>query len=267
MLKSAGHLFQSKFVNSISTIGQYILFVDLILTTARKNPPSRKEVLEQIWKTTTQSLPTTAMAGFFVGAIMSVQFSLQLNEFGALAYLGGLATSGTVRELGPLLIAFMLSGKVGAYTSAELGTMQVTEQMDAVRCLGADPIKEIISPRFFAIIISSVFLLILGLLMSIAGGSLIANLLNGVSPEEYNRYIPIIVRPLSLITGLIKCLVFAIILATICCYKGYTTRGGAVGVGQSVVSTSVYTMVLVVFFDWFTSQTLELILSKALELS
>lgn len=188
-----------------------------------------------------------------MGAIMTVQFTMQMKEFGALGYLGGLATSGTIREVGPLLIAFMLSGKVGAFTSAELGTMRVTEQIDAIRCLGADPIQEIILPRFIAIIISSFFLLGLGLLMSVFGGIFLGSLFAGVNVEEYLRHIPTIVTIPSILSGLLKCFVFAVVLATICTYRGYVASGGAKGVGIAVVNTAVATMVGIVIADWFTS--------------
>lgn len=211
------------------------------------------EVFLQIWKITSESILTTALAGFFVGAIMAVQFGLQMAEFGALGYLGGLATSGTIREVGPLLIAFMLSGKIGAYTSAELGIMKVTEQIDAVRCLGADPIQELIVPRFIGIIISSFFLLAGGLLMSILGGIFMGQAFAGVNPQEYVRHVPTIVTSFSILSGLVKCGAFALVLATVCTYKGYTASGGAKGVGRAVVATAVITMVGIVVTDWFTS--------------
>lgn len=245
------------FVNNIKVlfyeIGACILFLKEVVQTFRRQPCTSHQVFEQIWRVTIQSFFTTGMAGFFVGAIMTVQFTMQMKEFGALGYLGGLATSGTIREVGPLLIAFMLSGKVGAFTSAELGTMRVTEQIDAVRCLGANPIQEIILPRFLAIIISSFFLLGLGLLMSIFGGMLMGAVFAGVSFEEYLRHIPTIVSPISIVSGLLKCFVFALILALICTYRGYSASGGAKGVGQAVVKTAVATMVGIVVADWFTS--------------
>lgn len=240
-------------LNINDEIGKSILFLQEILWTLAKNPCRSHLIFEQIWNVTLESLATTAMAGFFVGAIMTVQFTMQMNEFGALGYLGGLATSGTIREVGPLLIAFMLSGKVGAYTSAELGTMRVTEQIDAIRCLGANPIQEIILPRFIGIIVSSFFLLALGLMMSILGGLFLGYIFAGVNPEEYLRHIPTILAIPSILSGLVKCFSFAVVLATICTYKGYTTTGGAKGVGRSVVSTAVTTMICIVVFDWLTS--------------
>lgn len=251
-------------IRIIDEIGGAVLFFRDIMVTLFYRPCSREDIFQQIWRVTVQSFPTTAMAGFFVGAIMAVQFTVQMREFGALGFLGGLATSGTIREVGPLLIAFMLAGKVGAYTSAELGTMRVTEQLDAIRCLGADPIQEIILPRFLAIIVSSFFLLALGLMMSVLGGVALGGVFAGVNFDEYVRHIPTIVTGTSIFSGLVKCFVFAVVLATVCTFKGYTTTGGAKGVGRSVVATSVTTMVGIVVADWFTTLIGDIILNATL---
>jgi phospholipid/cholesterol/gamma-HCH transport system permease protein len=236
-----------------SEIGSAVLFVGVLVDAIRSERVSRTEIFRQIWQVTLQSSPTTAMAGFFVGAIMSVQFTLQMQSFGALGFLGGLSTSATVREVGPLLIAFLLAGKIGAFTSAELGTMRVTEQIDAVRCLGADPIAELVVPRFLGIVVASFFLLGLGLVGSVCGGALLAQVYSGVSIEEYFRHIPQIVHWFSIVSGLFKCFIFSLVLATICTYRGYTATGGAKGVGLAVVKTSVSTMVCIVVADWGTS--------------
>ncbi|MCM2282790.1 MAG: ABC transporter permease [Bdellovibrionaceae bacterium] len=249
----------------VDDVGGGLLFLGQMFSTALHYRPKSHVVFDQIWKVTLNSLSTTALAGFFVGAIMTVQFTLQVKEFGALGYLGGLATSGTIREVGPLLIAFMLSGKVGAFTSAELGTMRVTEQIDAVRCLGANPFQEIILPRYIAIILSSFFLLAVGLFMSIAGGLLLGVVFSGITAEEYLRHIPTIVTLPSIVSGLFKCLVFALVLASICTYKGFTTTGGAKGVGRAVVATAVATMVGLVIADFVTTLIAEAILSMAMQ--
>lgn len=247
-------------IHFLDELGAGLLFFKKIISTLFRKSVKIHDVCEQIWKVTADSFFTTAMAGFFVGAIMTIQFTLQMKEFGALGYLGGLATSGTFREVGPLLIAFMLSGKVGAFTSAELGTMRVTEQIDAIRCLGADPIQEVILPRFIGIIVSSFFLLAGGLLTSIFGGMLLGNVFAGVNFEEYLRHIPSLLSPISILSGLVKCFFFALVLATICTFKGFNASGGAKGVGRAVVSTAVATMVFIVIMDWFTSFIGEIVL-------
>lgn len=239
--------------NVFFEIGCIILFLKELFFVLKKRSCSGKLILEQIWNVSTQSIIITVVAGFFVGAIMTVQFTLLVKEFNALGFLGGLSTSGTLREIGPLLIAFLLSGKVGAYTSAELGTMKVTEQIDAIRVLGANPLREIILPRFIAIVISSFFLLLIGLFTSIFGGLFLAITFTGINYEEYMRHVPTLVKFPSLLSGIFKSFVFAFLLASICTYKGYNTFGGSQGVGKSVISTAVYSMVAIVVADWLTS--------------
>jgi phospholipid/cholesterol/gamma-HCH transport system permease protein len=241
-------------------IGHFFLFQKHLWSTFILRPPDRQKMASQIWQVSIQSFLATASSGFFVGSIMVIQFTLQMRDFDALAFLGGLSTSGTIRELGPLLIAFMLSGKVGAYTSAELGTMKITDQIDAMRCLGADPIQEIVLPRFIGIVTSSFFLLGLGLMMSILGGMLMGQFFAGVSPDEYIRYIPNIVSSFSIFSGLIKCFVFAIFIASTATYFGYHTEGGTKGVGSAVTQTAVTSMIGIVLLDWLLSFFLEVIL-------
>lgn len=237
----------------VDEVGRVTLFLRTLLRYLKQGKFRSRDIFNQIWKVTTDGIGVTLLAGFFVGAIMTIQFTMQIQEFGALGFLGGLSTSATIREVGPLLIAFLLSGKIGAFTSAELGVMRVTEQIDAIRCLGADPIQEIIVPRFIGIVISSFFLLAVGLFSSIFGGLTLAKFFTGINADEYLRHVPTIVDWSSIVSGLFKCGVFAVILALICTYKGYTTSGGAKGVGRSVVSTAVITMISIVIFDWFTS--------------
>ena len=245
----------------IDEFGTSVLFLRELAETAIYRPCANRYVFEQVWKVTVQSLSTVAMAGFFVGAILVVQFTVQITEFGALGYLGGLTTSATIREVGPLLIAFMLAGKIGAFTAAELGTMRVTEQIDAIRCLGADPMQEIILPRFLGIVISSFFLLAVGMTMSISGGITLGYFFSGISPEEYVRHIPTFFTLASVMGGLYKCLIFAVTLATVCTYKGYNASGGARGVGRAVVSTAIVTMIGIVTTDWFTTLTIETVMN------
>jgi phospholipid/cholesterol/gamma-HCH transport system permease protein len=208
------------------------------------------QVIEQMYAVGVRSLPTTITAGFFVGAIMAIQINLELRDFGAQGFLGGLSTSVTVRNVGPVLIAFILSGKVGAYTSAELGTMRVTEQLDAVRCLGTDPMRFIIVPRMLAVVLSSFILLIVGLTLTIAGGALISSTHLAINVQNYIQNIPRLVSWWSVGTGVVKSFFFGILIAVICCYQGYSARGGAAGVGRTVRRTAVITMVCIIVADY-----------------
>jgi phospholipid/cholesterol/gamma-HCH transport system permease protein len=151
----------------------------------------------------------------------------------------------------------MLCGKVGAFTAAELGTMRITEQFDAIRCLGSNPMREVILPRFGAIILSAIFLFVGGLVASVFGGMLLGVFFADVSAEEYLRYIPRFLLLPSIISGFFKSFIFSLTLATLCTYKGFFVTGGAKGVGKAVVSTAVSTMIALVFFDWLTTYLLE----------
>jgi phospholipid/cholesterol/gamma-HCH transport system permease protein len=251
----------------LGELGKVILFQRDLLKMTFEEGMGSEVFFTQIWSVTMQSLPMTMMAGFFVGAVMTIQFSLQIKAFDALSYLGGLATSGTFREVGPLLIGFMLCGKVGAFTTAELGTMRITEQFDAIRCLGADPIREAVLPRFWAIILSSLFLFIGGLIASVFGGLLLGISFAHVSAAEYLRYIPRFLVIPSILSGFFKSFIFSLVLATVCTYKGYFVTGGAKGVGRAVVGTAVATMISLVFFDWLTSYLMEIFVNIMRSLS
>lgn len=210
-------------------------------------------LIDQIYMVGVRSLSTTIVAGGFVGAIMAIQIQLQLKDFGASGFLGGLSTSTTIRDIGPVLIAFILSGKVGAYTSAELGTMRVTEQVDAIRCLGTDPIRYLILPRFVAVVFSSFCLLIVGLMLTVGGGIIISELQLGVNHKSFIANIPRVVGWWSIGMGTVKSLIFGVIIAVISCYRGYTTTGGAEGVGASVRRTSVETLLWIIIINFMIS--------------
>ena len=241
----------------MTALGVILLFLAQVLHTAKRSFSIREEIFYQTLKVMRQSFFTTTFAGFFVGAIMTLQFTMQVQVFNALSYLGGLVTSGTIREVGPLLIAFLLSGKIGAYTSAELGTMKVTEQIDAIRCLGANPVQEVIVPRFLGIILASFFLLTFGLMFSFVGGLLMAMGFSGLHWEEYIRHIPTVMTQYSALSALVKCFVFSLVIATVCTYRGYKVFGGAKEVGEGVVFAATQTMISLVFADWITSFILE----------
>ncbi len=134
-----------------------------------------QSIIAQISFICYRSLPTVLFAGVFVGAILVLQINLILVKYEAQSFLGGLNSSTVIREVGPLIISFILAGKIGAYTTAELATMRVTEQIAAVECLGTDSIQYLIVPRFLGIVISNFLLLLIGLLVSIMGSMVVAS--------------------------------------------------------------------------------------------
>ncbi|MBY0371810.1 ABC transporter permease [bacterium] len=237
----------------ISEVGSVAQFGFRSFAQFFRHGTSRRHLIEQVFATGVRSVSTTLTAGIFVGAIMALQIHEQLRDFGAESYLGGLSTSVTVRNVGPVLIAFLLAAKVGAYTSAELAAMQVTDQINALKCLGVDPIRYLVVPRMIAVVVSSFLLLILGLMTTVLGGVLFSAWNLGVNPITFLSNIPALVTYWSLGVGVMKSLVFGILLSVICCYHGYFARGGSEGVGQTVQKTAVWSMVAIVVANYLVS--------------
>ncbi len=213
----------------------------------------RGAVMDQMYRVGVGSIATVVFTGLFVGAIMAVQVSLELRDFGAQGFLGGLTTSVTLRNVGPVLIAFLLAGKVGAYTSAELGNMRVTDQIEAIRCLGISPIGFLIAPRFLAVVLSAFCLLMIGLLFTLLGGLGISAAQLGVNSLYFLREVPRFVTVPSFAMALVKCFIFGVLIAWVSCYRGYYTTGGSAGVGASVRRTSVECLVFILIADYVTS--------------
>lgn len=203
-----------------------------------------------------RSLPTVCFSGFFVGAILILQFHMMLAQYDATSILGGLNSSACLREVGPLLISFILAGKVGAYISAELGTMRVTEQIDAIRCLGTDPMEYLVVPRFIAIVLCSVILLIFGLLVGLLGSMFIATEIHNINYLQYLSSVPRFTNGWTAFCGIFKSIVYGTIVASVSTYKGFTASGGARGVGIAVTECAIYTNLLIVFANSFTSMLL-----------
>ena len=243
--------------NFLAELGGIFLFYLEIMKTAVKTHGNIRPIISQVGYVSFRSISTVAFSGVFVGAILVLQFNLILAQYDAQSFLGGLNTSSVVREVGPLIISFLLAGKIGAFTAAELGTMRVTEQIDAIECLGTDPIQYLIVPRFFGIVISSIILLAIGLMISVGGAMLVANYFCGVSPLQFATSIPRFTGFDTVAGGMFKSLVYGSIVGAVACYKGFTAGGGARGVGRAVTLAAVYTNFYIVIANYLTSGFLE----------
>ncbi|MBI3558527.1 MAG: ABC transporter permease [Deltaproteobacteria bacterium] len=244
--------------NFFHQIGGMFLFARQVkrtwLCTLGSNTPL---VIEQVGSVGLRSISTVCFAGFFVGAILVIQLQLMLAQYDASAMLGGLNTSACIREVGPLIISFLLAGKVGAYTTAELGTMRVTEQIDAIRCLGTNPLQYLVVPRFVAIVVSSLLLLVFGLLIGLFGSMVVASWLYNINPLQYLQSVPRFCGGWTVFCGVAKSAVYGTIVASVSTYKGYNASGGAKGVGVAVTECAVYTNLLIVFANTFMSILLD----------
>ncbi len=235
----------------IEEFGRLCLFLRETVVRLMKPPYYPDVIMYQMFQVGVKSLPIAVMAGSFVGGIFAIQINDQLQDFGAQAFLGGIAVSVTVREVGPLMIALLIAGRIGAFTAAELGTMNVTEQIDAIRCLGTDPIKYLVVPRFLACIVMSFVLTVVGIVIGILGSALVAWTIAGVHPLFYFSRVLDMVHVFDFVNGLWKSFFFGILIATVCCYYGFNTRGGAEDVGRNVNKTVVITGISLLATDYF----------------
>jgi phospholipid/cholesterol/gamma-HCH transport system permease protein len=241
----------------LEQVGGIALFCLEVLRTFLRTRGNLRPILGQVADVCFRTLSTVVFAGVFVGAILVLQFNLILEAYEAQSLLGGVNTSAVVREVGPLIISFLLAGKVGAYTAAELGTMRVTEQIEAIECLGTNPIQYLVVPRMLGIVISSVILLGLGLCISVGGAMAVAALACDVNFLQYSSSIPRFTDASTLAGSLFKAIVFGCIVAAVSCYQGYSARGGARGVGRAVTLAAVYTCFYIVIADFVSSQVIE----------
>jgi phospholipid/cholesterol/gamma-HCH transport system permease protein len=207
------------------------------------------------------SLPIVVLIGFFTGAVLAVQSANTLQRFGSLALIGQLVSLSMVRELGPVLTGILVAGRNSSGMASELGSMVVTEQIDAMRALGTDPMKKLVTPRVVSTVFMLFFLTILSDLVGLAGGLMVAKLLLNLDAREYwnNAWQSLVFEDVFM--GLVKPILFGFIIATVGCFYGLTARGGTQGVGRATTQAVVAASVLIVVVNFFTTQFLMNVLS------
>ena len=234
-----------KFYFLVAT-GEYVLLIWNVIIATFKRPPRWSLIQEQLYNIGVLSLPVVAMTGFSTGLVLSAQSFFQLSDKGLAGATGLMVGKAMITELGPVLTAFMFTGRVGAAICAELGTMRVTEQVDALETMAVDPNQYLVSPRFLAGMIMMPLLTMFSIFMGIFGGYLISVFYFKMPPTTYFDPMPIYITNFDLFIGMVKAFVFGILIVTISCYKGLNTSGGAQGVGQATTNSVVvcYTFIL-----------------------
>ena len=207
------------------------------------------------------SLPIVVLIGFFTGAVLAVQSANTLQRFGSLALIGQLVSLSMVRELGPVLTGILVAGRNSSGMASELGSMVVTEQIDAMRALGTDPMKKLVTPRVVSTVFMLFFLTILSDLVGLAGGLMVAKLLLNLDARQYwnNAWQSLVFEDVFM--GLVKPILFGFIIATVGCFYGITARGGTQGVGRATTQAVVAASVLIIVVNFFTTQFLMNVLS------
>jgi phospholipid/cholesterol/gamma-HCH transport system permease protein len=212
-------------------------------------PFRRKEFFSQMYKIGVLSFPIVFLVSFFTGMVLALQSAYQLTKMNAQIYIASLVALSMVRELGPVLTALVVAGRVGASITAELGTMKVTEQIDALETLASNPVKYLIVPRFLALCFMLPLLTVYADFIGIIGGYVIGvyKLLLGPTIYVKMTFDPLLFK--DLFTGLLKSFVFAVIIAIISCYEGFRTEGGAEGVGKATTLSVVTSFILIITAD------------------
>jgi phospholipid/cholesterol/gamma-HCH transport system permease protein len=196
------------------------------------------------------SLPVVALTSIFTGMVLALQSATGLSRFSAETAMPSLVVLSITRELGPVLAGLMVAGRVGAAMAAEIGTMRVTDQIDALQTLSTDPMKYLVAPRLLAGTIALPLLVLVGDILGVLGGFVIATVKLGFNAATYLSNTVTYLETIDVISGLTKAAVFGFLIALLGCFHGYGSRGGAQGVGAATTAAVVAASVLILAFDY-----------------
>ena len=210
-------------------------------------------VVQQMAHLGVNSLPIVLLTMLFTGMVMTVQIAHEFIKYGVQSSVGGVMAVGMGRELAPVLTGVVVAGRVGAAITAEIGSMKVTEQIDALRVMATNPLAYLVAPRLAACVLMLPVLVIFGDVIGTLGGYIMATWYAGISSFSYINSIKVFTVPNDIIGGLIKSMFFGAIIAVIGCYKGLTTQQGAEGVGRATTSSVVTSIILIFISNYFLS--------------
>jgi len=216
-------------------------------------------LIPQLYEVGTRSIPVVIITGAFVGMVLAVQTVMQFKAIGMTARVGTIVNLTVLRELGPVLAGLMLAGRVGGGLTAELGTMRVTEQIDALRAMGTAPIRVLVVPRFLACALLIPALVLYANATGILGGYLISVLVYGVNPGEFWRHAQETVTRFDVFYGPIKSVFFGSVMALVCCWKGFRCEPGAAGVGRACTQSFVASCMAILALNFFLDMLLNTI--------
>lgn len=240
----------------VEAVQEYSLLAGRSLTNILGHPRYVADTLVQADLIGVGSLPIVVLTGFFTGAVLALQTSSTLSQFGSLSLTGKLVAFSMVRELGPVLTGLMVAGRNSSGMASELGSMKVTEQIDAMRAMGVDPTKKLVTPRVIAAVVMLFFLTIISDLVGLAGGSVISSTLLGLDAFQYWTTAYQALRFGDVIEGLTKPILFGFIIASVGCYYGMSAKGGTQGVGRATTQAVVAASVLILVSDFFLTRLL-----------
>jgi phospholipid/cholesterol/gamma-HCH transport system permease protein len=246
-------------MDGITAIGDFVLFCQSALYWLFTRRLRREALLPIFYQVGVLSLPVVALTGTFIGMVLAVQSYWQFRQLGLETRLGAVINMSLVRELGPVLAATMLAGRVGSAMAAELGTMRVTEKIDALASMGANPIHYLVVPRLLACLMLIPALTVMADFMGVVGGYFYTVTILGIDKHHYWYNSEQFVGSFDFFTGIIKSLFFGTAIAMISCYRGFHSSPGAEGVGRAATAAFVYSFCLILILDLFIGILLDAI--------
>lgn len=241
---------RTRFDDMLAGLGDWTVFSTRAVTGVFTRHLKGRELLHTCFEFGYQSVGVVALTGAFIGMVLAVQAYAQFSALGLETSIGSVIHMSVVRELGPVLAAVMLSGRIGTAMAAQLGTMRVTEQIDAMACLGVDPVRFLVGPRFLASVLMIPLLTALADLMGIVGSTIICLNVFHIEPHHYWEHATRYVTRFDLLSGLLKSTIFGGVLSLICCHRGFHSRAGAEGVGRAATEGFVLSFVAILFLDF-----------------
>lgn len=231
----------------LNSVGEYTLLILEVISVTLRRPPPWSLIRDQMFEIGVMSLPVVAITGLSTGMVLAAQAFFQLSDKGLASATGLMVAKAMMVELGPVLTAFMVTGRVGAAMCAEIGTMRVTEQIDALRSMAVNPLRYLIAPRFIAGFFMMPLLTVFSCIMGILGGYIIAVYFYRMPPNVFLDPLPEHITTFDFFSGMVKAFVFGVMIVTISCYRGMKTRGGAAGVGKATTNSVVicYSFILI----------------------
>ena len=241
-------------IGACRATGRLTVFAGLGLSHMLRPPFQGRMFLRALVEIGYFSLPVVALTAVFTGMVLALQSSTGLSRFSADSAVASLVVLSVTRELGPVLAGLMVAGRVGAAMAAEIGTMRVTDQIDALSTLSTDPMKYLVAPRLLAGLVALPLLVVVADILGVLGGFIIATVKLGFNSAVYLNNTLTFLQTEDVVSGLVKAAVFGFLIALMGCFHGYNSRGGAQGVGAATTSAVVGASVLILAFDYVLTE-------------
>jgi phospholipid/cholesterol/gamma-HCH transport system permease protein len=244
----------AKFLAFLNAVGRIVLFAGLSVAALFTPPYYPRLMLRQIVNIGYFSLPVVGLTAIFTGMVLALQSYTGFSRFAAEGAVATVVVLSMTRELGPVIAGLMVAGRVGAAMAAEIGTMRVTDQIDALTTLSTDPLRYLVLPRLLAGFLTLPVLVLVADIIGVFGGFLVGSYKLGFNPSAYLTRTEDYLQTMDVVSGLVKAAVFGFIIALMGCYHGYNSRGGAEGVGQATTHAVVSASILILVFNYILTE-------------